>query len=150
NIRFNPPHFSLNTVFFYGPLTSPGPGQSDLFSYPFTTRAEFNDPAFTPLPNPRHMNQDMVTPYFEQAHFGFQYEFARGWVFEPEYVGTFGHKLTGLRDINTFNGRNAFGVFNCPTGAEPDCRPNLSVGADNYRSNDYASNYHALQATVRK
>jgi hypothetical protein len=152
NIRFNPPHFSLNTVFFYGPLTSPGPGQPDLFSYPFTTRSLFNDPAFAGAPNPRHMNQGIVTPYYEQAHFGFQWEFAKNWVFEPEYVGTFGHKLTGLRDINTFNGRTAFGTSNpfCATGTELDCRPNQNVGADNYRSNDYGSNYHAFQATVRR
>jgi hypothetical protein len=150
NIRFNPPYFSINTVFFYGPLTTPGPGQPNLFSYPFTTRALFNDPAFTPLPNPRHMDQNIVAPYYEQTHFGLQWEFAKGYVFEPEYVGTFGHKLSGLSDINTFDGRVAFGTFNCPTGAEPDCRINPNIGADNFRSNGYASNYHAFQATVRK
>ncbi|HVO80539.1 MAG TPA: carboxypeptidase regulatory-like domain-containing protein [Terriglobales bacterium] len=144
NIRFNPPYFSLNTVFFYGPLTTPGPGQPNLFSYPFTTRALFNDPAFTPLPNPRHMDQNIVAPYYEQTHFGFQWEFAKGYVFEPEYVGTFGHKLTGFSDANTFDGRVA-GV-----GAGSSDRLNPNIGADNFRSNGFASNYHAFQATVRK
>jgi hypothetical protein len=142
NIRFNPPYFSLNTVFFYGPQTSPIPGVN-LFSYPFNTRAFFNDPAFTPLANPRHMDQNIVTPYYEQMHFGFQWEFAKGYVFEPEYVGTFGRKLTGLSDINTFNGRTA-------AGAGSASRINPNIGADNYRSNGYGSNYHAFQATVRK
>ena len=33
------------------------------------------------------MDQNIVTPYYEQMHFGLQWEFAKGWVFEPEYVG---------------------------------------------------------------
>jgi hypothetical protein len=143
NIRFNPPYFSLNTVFFYGPLTSPQVGQPNLFSYPFTTRALFNDPAFAPLPNPRHMDQNIVTPYYEQMHFGVQWEFAKGYVFEPEYVGTFGRKLTGLSDINTFNGR-------VQGAAGSAARINPDIGADNFRSNGYHSNYHAFQASVRK
>jgi hypothetical protein len=77
-------------------------------------------------------------------HFGAQWEFAKGYVFEPEYVGTFGRKLTGLSDINTFNGRVA------GAAAGPTARINPLIGADNYRSNSYGSNYHALQVTVRK
>ena len=57
------------------------------------------------------MDQNIVTPYYEQAHFGFQWEFSKGWMFEPEYVGTFGHKLTGIVDINTFDGRVAVAVL---------------------------------------
>jgi hypothetical protein len=144
NIRFNPPYFSLNTIFFYGPLTTPGPGQPDLFTYPFTTRAFFNDPSFAPKANPRHMDQNIVTPYYEQMHFGVQWEFAKGYVFEPEYVGTFGRKLTGLSDVNTFDGRTA------GAGAGTTERPNNNIGADNFRSNGYHSNYHAFQATLRK
>jgi hypothetical protein len=143
NIRFNPPYFSINTIFFYGPETTPGPGQPDLFSYPFTTRALFNDPAFAPLPNPRHMDQNIVAPYYEQTHLGIQWEFAKGYVFEPEYVGTFGRKLTGLSDVNTFNGRVA-------GAAGSSARINPNIGADNFRSNGYLSNYHAFQASVRK
>jgi hypothetical protein len=76
-------------------------------------------------------------------HFGVQWEFAKGYVFEPEYVGTFGRKLTGLSDINTVNGRTA-------PAAGSTARINPNIGADNFRSNQYGSNYHALQATVRK
>jgi hypothetical protein len=161
NIRFNPPFFSDNQIgsakngVAVGAVSSPG-----LFTYPFTSRALYNSPGAAPKPNPRHMDQNIVTPYYEQAHFGFEYEFAKGWVFEPEYVGTFGHKLTGLSDINTFNGRTAcaappyvsgpcfdagFGVTGLPTD-----RVNPNIGADNYRSNGYSSNYHALQLSVRK
>jgi hypothetical protein len=145
NIRFNPPYFSDNQVGFVanghpvGPLSSPG-----LVTYPFTSRALFNSTQFAPKPNPRHMDQNIVTPYYEQMHFGAQWEFAKGYVFEPEYVGTFGRKLTGLSDINTFNGRVA------GAAAGPTARINPLIGADNYRSNSYGSNYHALQVTVRK
>ncbi|MBZ5614195.1 MAG: TonB-dependent receptor [Acidobacteriia bacterium] len=151
NIRFNPPFFSDNGIGPVGPLSTPG-----LFSYPFTTRDQFNNPLYAPMPNPRHMDQNIVTPYYEQTHFGFQWEFLKGYVFEPEYVGTFGHKLTGFSDINTFNGRTAFGGETAPNCDPNDsttfayCRPSLNFGADNFRSNGYASNYHALQLSVRK
>ena len=103
NIRFNPPYFSDNKIYAVGPIATPG-----VFAYPFTAaaRALFNSSgALAPVPNPRHMDQNIVTPYYEQVHFGAQWEFMKGYVFEPEYVGTFGHKLIGLSDINTFNGR---------------------------------------------
>lgn len=161
NIRFNPPYFSDNQIgspkngVVVGAVSSPG-----LFSYPFTSRALYNSPGAVPIPNPRHMDQNIVTPYYEQAHFGFQYEFAKGWVFEPEYVATFGHKLTGLSDINTFDGRTACAAppytsgpcFNAGFGASglPSDRINPTIGADNFRGNGYSSNYHALQLSVRK
>jgi hypothetical protein len=133
NIRFNPPFFSDNQVGAFrngvpvGPLSSPG-----LYTYPFTSIADYIS-GFSPAPNPRHMDQNIVTPYYEQAHLGFQWEFAKGYVLEPEYVGTLGHKLIGLSDINTFDGRVASGLTTT--------RPNPNVGADNFRSNGYASNY---------
>ena len=151
NIRFNPPFFSDNQIgptkngVTVGPLSSPG-----LYTYPFTSIASYVE-GFAPTPNPRHMDQNIATPYYEQAHLGFQYEFAKGWVFEPEYVTTFGKKLLGLSDANTFNGRVALGTA-CSTATDVfvGCRPNPNVGADNYRSNGYGSNYNALQLSVRK
>ena len=154
NIRFNPPFFSDNQIgptfngIPTGPISSPG-----LLTYPFTSLSGFNNPIYRPKPNPRHMDQNMVTPYYEQAHLGFQWEFLKGYVFEPEYVGTFGHKLTGLSDLNTFDGRtSSVPKLTCPAGltCSGSQRINDLIGADNYRSNDYSSNYHALQMTVRK
>lgn len=144
NIRFNPPYFSDNQTGVlingvpFGAISNPG-----IYSSPFTGTAYFNSSGTNkPVPNPRHMDQNMVSPYYEQFHFGLQWEFANGYVFEPEYVSTLGHKLTGYRDINTFNGRTASGLSSR--------RINPNVGADNYRSNDYSSNYHGLQVSVRK
>jgi hypothetical protein len=154
NIRFNPPFFSDNRIGIFdngvpvGPISTPG-----LLTYPFTSLAGFNNPAFAPTPNPRHMDQNMVTPYYEQAHFGLQWEFLKGYVFEPEYVGTFGHKLTGVVDINTYDGRTS-GVpgLTCAPGVScsKSLRINPNVGADNFRNNWFSSNYHAVQMTVRK
>jgi hypothetical protein len=99
------------------------------------------------------MDQNIVTPYYEQVHLGLQWEFMRGYVFEPNYVGTFGHKLVGLRDANTFNGRTAFGGENSTCTditTEIWCRPNPNLAADNFRNNGFASNYHGLQLSVRK
>ena len=151
NIRFNPPFFSDNVFGGVGPIATPG-----VFTFPFndSSRAIFNGAgAVKPLPNPRHMDQNIVTPYYEQAHFGLQWEFLKGYVFEPEYVGTFGHKLIGLRDMNTFDGRTAFGGENS-TCTDPTiqiwCRPNPNMAADNFRNNGFASNYHGLQLSLRK
>ena len=141
NIRFNPPFFSDNQI---GVFINGSPTPIQALQYPLTTARQnvFNNPAFTPVPNPRHIDQNLVTPYYEQAHFGFQWEFLKGYVFEPQYIGTFGHKLTGISDINTYDGRRAAG--------QTSTRTNPLVGADNFRSNGYSSNYHALQLSVRK
>jgi hypothetical protein len=139
NIRFNPPFFSDNQI---GIFATGVPTPAGALTFPFTSRALFNDPAFAPKPNPRHMDQNVVTPYYEQVHFGVQWEFAKGWVFEPEYVGTWGRKLTGIVDINTFDGR--------VSGNGSSSRVNSTIGADNFRTNAFRSNYNAVQMSLRK
>ncbi|HYG99380.1 MAG TPA: TonB-dependent receptor, partial [Terriglobales bacterium] len=112
NIRFNAPFYSDATIGWGGnglptsPLSAPG-----LYTDNFTATntAGFNNPTYLAKPAPRHMDQNLVSPYYQQYHFGFQYEFMKGYVLETEYVGTMGHKLTAMIDINTFNGRTAAG-----------------------------------------
>jgi hypothetical protein len=148
NIRFNPPYFSVNQIGYainsvpVGALSTPG-----VYSYPFTGTAAFYNPLWAPKPNPRHMDQDLVSPYYEQLHVGLQWEFAKGYVFEPEYIATVGRSLVGYWDINTFNGRVASGQG--PT-ATASVRPNPNVAMDNYRSNAFRSNYNGLQLMLRK
>ena len=142
NIRFNPPFFADNQIgpayngVPVGALSTPG-----LYTVPFASTPAFAS-GYSAKPNPRHMDQNMVSPYYEQFHLGLQWEFVRGWALELEYVGTLGHKLTGYYDINTFNGRTASGLGST--------RINNNIGADNYRNNNFSSNYHGAQATVRK
>jgi hypothetical protein len=167
NIRFNPPYFSANTVGYFlngvavGPVSSPG-----LYTYPFTSTTEFNNPDYAPTPAPRHMDQNLVSPYYEQVHFGTQFEFAHGYVLESNYIGTWGKKLTGIMDINTFDGRvacsqqdeasararciNAANAGLIPNFYLDPTRPNSSIANDNFRSNAFGSNYNALEVSVRK
>jgi len=143
NIRFNPPYYSDNQIGTVingvpvGALSTPG-----LYTVPFTSTPAFASGGLAPKPNPRHMDQNMVSSYYEQFHLGVQWEFVKGYALEVEYVSTLGHKLIGYYDINTFNGRMARG-YNTT-------RINTNIGADNYRNNGFSSNYHGGQATIRK
>ena len=146
NIRFNPPYFAdeLAGVFqsgaALGPLKTPG-----LLTVPFTSNALFVSsttfPNGLPKPVPRHMDQNLVAPYYMQEHFGFQYAAAKDVVVEASYVGTMGRKLIGIENRNTFDGRLVGGN---------SARPNPIFGSDNARGNYYGSNYNALQVSVKK
>ena len=156
NIRFNAPLFSFATVGAFGngipagPLSTPG-----LFASPFTpanTRG-FNNPAFNPAPSPRHMDENLRTPYIQQFNLGVQYEFMRDFVFETRYIATAGRELTGLVDINTFNGRTG-NIVEPGTGRVirangSSRRPNPAIAADNFRTNAFSSIYHGGQFQVR-
>jgi hypothetical protein len=63
-------------------------------------------------------------------------------ILETNYIGTAGRKLLGIRNLNTFDGRLS--------GAGSTTRVNSAIGSDNYRSGDYGSNYHAVEASLRK
>ena len=145
NIRFNAPFFSFATVGAFGggaglpagPLVTPG-----LFASPFTAAntAAFNNPLFNPVPSARHMDENLKTPYIQQFNLGLQYEFVKNFVFEANYITTAGRSLTGLIDINTFNGRTRGGTSR---------RINPAMGGDNFRTNAFSSIYHGAQFSVR-
>jgi Carboxypeptidase regulatory-like domain len=143
NIRFNAPLFSFATVGAFGngiasgPLSTPG-----LYGSPFTqaNRAGFNNPAFNPAPSPRHMDERLKTPYNQQFFIGAQYEFARDFLMETNYIATAGRDLTGVIDINTFNGRGRGGSSR---------RINPTIAGDNFRTNAFKSIYHGFQIGVR-
>jgi Carboxypeptidase regulatory-like domain/TonB dependent receptor len=147
NIRFNPPYFAdevgglFRSGFPTGPLKQPG-----LISDPFTGNALFVSPlvfpAGLPKPVPRHMDQNLVTPYYMQESFGLQYALAKDFALEASYVGTLGRKLLGIENRNTFDGR--------VSGAGVSTRPNTLFGSDNARGNYYGSNYNAFDLTLRK
>ncbi len=155
NIRFNTPHFSDNTIgalvngVVAGPLEQPA-----LTDIPFDANSLFA--AYGGKPVPRHIDQRLVTAYYEQANFGFEYELAKGYVFETNYIGTFGRKLVGLRDANNFAGRTACSTLTAAckaagyTAAFSAARPNLLFNSDNFRSNGFGSNYNGLQTSIRK
>ena len=148
NIRFNPPYYSDNYVGFLFNGVPSGPEVTPtLFTIPVDTAA-YNNPAYKPKANPRHMNEGMVTPYTEQVHFGIQRMLTNNMMFEINYIGTFGHKLTGVADLNTFDGRAVYDPDGNPYFSTK--RPNTTIGSDNARGNYFNSNYHALQLQFTK
>jgi hypothetical protein len=146
NIRFNPPFFAAGEL---GALTPSGIPitnalASNLVTYPFTGRSTFfGEPLFPEL---RAMDQNMGTAYYEQAHLGVQYQLAKDFVLESNYVGTFGHKLIGIVSRNSYNGE----YVGEDTGLYSETPINPGFGAINFRTNCCDSNYHGLQTTVRK
>jgi Carboxypeptidase regulatory-like domain/TonB dependent receptor len=147
NIRFNPPYFAdevaglLRSGAPAGPLHQPG-----LLSDPFTGNALFVSsvtfPFGLPKPVPRHMDQNLVTPYYMQSSFGVEYALAKDFALEASYVSTLGRKLIGIENRNTFDGR--------VSGAGSSKRPNQIINSDNARGNYYGSNYNAFDLTLRK
>ncbi|MGA9353178.1 MAG: TonB-dependent receptor [Terriglobales bacterium] len=139
NIRFNPPYFAVGLLGVFGNGSTIGPGQTaSLISDPFVGTSTFAGAGLTP--ELRAIDQNIVTPYYEQAHLGVQYQIAKDMVLESNYVGTFGHKLIGILNRNTYDGRMA--------GDNTLLNPNY--GNINFRTNCCDSNYHGFQTTLRK
>jgi len=155
NIRFNGPHFVDNTYGFGAGSAGISPSlAAQIVQSPFVGNTALAVAGASPVP--RHVDQNLKTAYYEQSHFGIETSKA-GYVFEVNYVGTFGRQLVGLMNINTFEGRTA-----CSTAKEQAActaagitnfstrRPNAAFGNDNFRTNGFGSNFNALQASVRK
>ena len=159
NIRFNSPHYADNEI-GYGVSTviAGALEQPALINIPFTANPLFA--AYGAKPVPRHMDQRLVTAYYEQVNLGVEREIAKGYVAEVNYIGTFGRKLVGLTDANTYDGRTA---CTSPTGLQKtrcaaagypsgftSARPSSVFSSDNFRTNGFSSNYSGLQVSVRK
>lgn len=142
NIRFNPPYFALGlkaSPLFGFPGITEGE-RAALWSTPFSANSIFAGAGLTP--SIRAMDQNLVTAYYEQAHLGVQYQLARDFVLESNYVGTFGHKLEGLLGLATYDGRTASGYTHNLV--------NPNYGRISFRANCCNSNYHGWQTTLRK
>ncbi len=161
NIRFNPPFFAFSTLGTQagappvGPIVTPG-----LYGVPFTSPQPFQ--AFAGLPAPRHIDQNLVTPYTQQYNLGVQWGFAKNFALEVDGTYTGGRSLTGIIDINTYDGRRACPAGNTraacaaaaaaglipASGAFSTRRVNTSFAGDNFRTNAFASNYYGLQVVL--
>ncbi|HEY6340162.1 MAG TPA: TonB-dependent receptor [Bryobacteraceae bacterium] len=141
NMRFNPPFFAFSQKGLFingttqGPVSTPG-----FYSVPINV-ANFAGAGATP--SPRQMDQNLVAAYSEGVNFDVQHQFGGNWLFDTSYVGTFGHKLLGLVNINTFDGRTIGGQF-----SSVNIQPNIST--DNMRGNWWNSNYNSLQVKLSK
>ena len=150
NIRFNAPFFNFSTIGAFGngvpagPISTPG-----LFTVPFTSTSLFADPANLPAPSPRHMDQNLVTPFNYQAFVGVQREIAQSTVVEVNYITTLGRQLTGVVNINTFNGRSGGTLATTGRSHGSTRRPNPAIASDNFRTNGFTSSYHGGQVILR-
>lgn len=148
NIRFNAPFFCFCGfgALYNGVAATYSQG---IYTNNFTDPSPFTDPVLLPnlpVPSPRHMDQDLVTAYWEQYFVGMEYRLPGDMALEVDYVNTLGRKLTGVIDINTFNGRSEADARSMGSSA----RINTSIGGDNFRTNAFSSNYNGLQTSLRK
>jgi len=159
NIRFNGPKFVDNAYGFGAGTGTLTPAlRAALVQTPFVGNVPLSVAGAGPVP--RHVNQHLVTAYYEQAHLGVETQFYKGYVLEANYIGTFGRKLVGIENINTYQGRNA-----CYSGSSTaqkalcraagyttfsNARPTSAFGNDNFRTNAFNSNYNGGQVSLRK
>ena len=142
NARFNPPYFAIANLGWYAGK----PGSLDpettaaLWQAPFTGTSQF---ASGSAPSLRAMDQNLVSPYYEQTNLGVQYQLAKDYVIESNYVGTFGRKLLALVGANTFDGRTVGNGYSTK-------KENTNYGTIGFRTNWAGSNYNAWQTTLRK
>jgi len=140
NMRFNGPLFAfaepglLTNGTVQGPFSTPG-----FYSVPINIA---NFAPFATTPSARQMDKNLKTAYDEQINFDIQHQFGGNWLVDATYIGTFGHRLLGLVDVSTFDGREAPGVSHS--------RINPDLGSDNARANWFNSNYNALQVSLTK
>jgi hypothetical protein len=138
NMRFNAPLFAFAVAGYAGgavegPYSTPG-----FYSVPINIA---NFTKFASTPEARQMQQNLAAAYDEQVNFDIQHQFG-SWLLDTAYIGTFGHKLLGYVDVNTFSGREVSGYSHA--------RINPNLGPDNDRGNWFNSNYNALQVSLTK
>lgn len=164
NIRFNPPFFDVATLGFLlglppvGNFATPG-----LYAVPFSNTKTFLP--FAPVPSGRHMDQNLRTPYTQQANLGVQYGLAKDFVLQVDGTYTGGRELIGVFDINTFAGRQAcngsvpsqvvfctaaFNAGEIPKATFTTRRINTTLSSDNFRTNAFGSSYYGIQVSLIK
>jgi hypothetical protein len=143
NMRFNPPFFAVGELGSFGNgVTIDQAAGTPLVTYPFTGTSSYLN--FPLTPSIRAIDQNLEAAYYEQAHLGFQYQLGKDFVWESNYVGTFGHRLIDIEGRNTYDGRFLGG-----DGID-QTKVNAHLGNISYRTNCCDSNYHGFQTTLRK
>lgn len=109
--------------------------------FPLTLQNPF--PENYPFPSPASaftMNRGMRTPYIQHFNLQVQRQLGRSTVVEAGYVGAKGTRLLMARDLNEA----------APSVAQFPVRPNRMFEDINELESRASSNYHSLQASVRR
>lgn len=153
-----------NTQLFNFPYFAIGvglPGFTNTFANPFPAMpVPSSFPTATTVPSPLagslvsisgvYVDPELRTPYLQQYNFGFQWNFAKNYLFDVGYVGNKGTKLLQVILLNqpTFN--PATGTFNAPPlGAGFATNRNLTGGMHQVQTTSL-SNYNSLQMSLTK
>ncbi len=150
-------HFPYNSGFDPGPAYSgfgPNPiSTANVNPGPFAPNSPVYNINATPMGDAFGVDPHLRTPYMQNFNLNFQQELTRKTVFQIGYVGSNGHKLLRLRDINqpTQAQINAADVAcNCiNTYSFPRRYPNSPFFYINYQEDSANSNYNALQTSLR-
>jgi Carboxypeptidase regulatory-like domain len=141
NIRFNPPDYAIGLLGTFAAAATVTPAQtSTLYTFPYTGTSTFFGAGLTP--SLRAVDQNLETAYYEQAHLGVQYQLGKDFVWESNYVGTFGHRLMDIEGRNNYDGEEVPGFDHSPI--------NPAYSNISFRTNCCDSNYHGFQTTLRK
>jgi hypothetical protein len=153
---FNYPYFAIGVGF---------PGFLNTFASPFVNMpAPSTFPTAANVPSPLapiaplvgvpisgvYVDPDLKTPYIQQYNFGFQWNFAKNYLFDIGYVGNKGTKLLQVILLNqpTFN--STTGAFNAaPLGAGFSANRNLTGGVHQVQTTSL-SNYDSLQMSLTR
>ena len=153
---FNYPYFAIGVGF---------PGFLNTFASPFVNMpAPSTFPTAANVPSPLapiaplvgvpisgvYIDPNLKTPYIHQYNFGFQWNFAKNYLFDIGYVGNKGTNLLQVILLNqpTFN--SATGTFSAnPLGAGFSANRNLTGGVHQVQTTS-VSNYNSLQMSLTR
>ena len=169
NLQFNgQPPFVSNAGFYFNSVSSPQTGPLNYLSQPFLAGDQTN--TFPSAPPPSNYDFGPVepinstgfiylddphlrTPHIFQYNLGIQHNLFADTVLETNYVGTSGHGLTSLRDINPMVLGTTNRALDLPPG-DNNCMdtgfPVLCFGELPEFQNVSHANYNALEASLTR
>ncbi|HZS49641.1 MAG TPA: TonB-dependent receptor [Bryobacterales bacterium] len=142
-VQLNPPQF-IDTAIGVGPTQPP------VFflrnGYPTLSPPSITDPKFLTQIQFRAMDQNMRSPYVEQASLGVQFDLGHDTVFELSGVGNYAHKVRKLRNLN----QGILTTYGNPASVVFPYQPTFGNGFIEYLAANGDTNFHALEMRVEK
>lgn len=150
---FNYPYFTL-PVSIVSPLPVPGLRTFANPFFPVPSPSQF--PLNGNIPTPTGANvsgvfvdQNLKTPYIQQYNLGFQWEFARNYVFDIGYVGNKGTNLLQIITLNQPTYNSSTNSFSNPLPAGISPNKNVTGGVQQVQTTSL-SHYNSLQTSLTR